>query len=91
MPRRRPRPPSALTSLSPLRLLTQILLLQLAFYITGTILLLFTSLVVGRRFYLGMVLDWRTVRGDTVDGWTVGLCWMLDSFAGYVRCSPNME
>ncbi|MCJ1355918.1 MAG: hypothetical protein MMC33_005911 [Icmadophila ericetorum] len=84
MPRRRPRPATAIQSLSPLRILTQIILLQTAFYITGTILLLFTSLVAGRRFYLGMVWDWRIVRGDTVDGWMWALCWMLVGFAGII-------
>lgn len=81
--RRRPPPPYALTSLSPLRILTQILTLQLLYYLCVTGLLLFTALTAGRPFSPDLVLSWRSVRGDTAGGWTLGVvCWLGGGFCG---------
>lgn len=77
--RRRPPRPGALHDLSPLRLLTQIVVLQALYYITAALLLLFTALVAGQAPQLDLLLSWRTVRGDTTFGWTLGLVWMLDA------------
>lgn len=80
MPRkRRPPRPGALQDLSPLRLLSQIVLLQVLYYVTAALLLLFTALVAGQKPQLDLLLSWRTVRGDTTFGWTLALVWMLDS------------
>jgi hypothetical protein len=76
-----PRRAGVLRELSPWRIAKQILQLQLAFYTVGTILILFTTLIAGQGFKLGLILDWRSVRGDTTVGWMLGLCWMLDSAA----------
>ena len=86
MPQRR-RPPraGALSDLPPLRILKQITLLQLAFYTCGTVLILFTALVAGKPFTADLVLSWRSLRGDTTVGWTLGLCWMLNSFLRYAK------
>lgn len=84
MPRRPPPPPHALTTLSPLRLLTQILTLQLLYYLCTTTLILFTALTAGKPFTPDLVLSWRSLRGDTTVGWTLGLCWMGGSFCGSV-------
>jgi hypothetical protein len=81
--RRRPPRPSALSSLPPLRILRSILLLQASYYLTALILILFTTLVLGQRFQLSLLLDWRAVRGDTTLGWIVGMCWLL---TGFVTC-----
>lgn len=84
MPRRR-RPPraGALTDLPPLKILRQIVLLQSAYYLCATVLILFTTLVAGKKFEIDLILSWRSLRGDTTVGWTLGLCWMLNSFLGY--------
>lgn len=84
---KRPPHPSALTALSPLKILTQILTLQASYYALGTVLILFTTLAAGKPFSLDLVLSWRSLRGDTTVGWTLGLCWMLDSFLGYIPLS----
>ena len=80
--RRRPRRAGALADLSPLRILMQIVLLQAGFYGAGTVLILFTSLVAGERFSAELVLGWARLRGDTAEGWTLGLCWLVDSLVG---------
>ena len=80
--RRRRRPPPAPTLASPLRILSQIAALQLAYYAGAAIMLLFTALVAGEAFSLDLLLSWRVVRGDTAAGWTLGLCWMLASAYG---------
>jgi hypothetical protein len=77
--RRRPPRPGALKDLAPLRILTQILILQAFYYIVGLGLILFTTVVAGRSPNAGLLLDWRNLRGDVTTGWTLGLCWMLDS------------
>lgn len=82
--RRRPPRPGALTELPPLKILTQIVLLQIIWYVAATALILFTALVAGRHFSLDMVLSWRSLRGDTTVGWMLGLVWMLNSFIGFV-------
>ena len=81
---RRPRRPGALTQLSPLKILTQILLLQTAYYAGAVVLILFTVMVAGKAFSLDLVLSWQSLRGDTTVGWTLGLVWMGASFVGYV-------
>jgi protein SYS1 len=76
--RRRPPRPGALGELPPLRILGQIATLQLAWYAAALVLLLFTSLVAGTPFTIDMVLGWDSVRGDTTQGWMVGVVWLLD-------------
>lgn len=83
--RRRPPRPGALIELPPLKILSQIVLLQTIWYTFGTVLILFMALVAGAHFNMDMVLSWRSLRGDTTVGWMLGLVWMLDSFLGYVR------
>lgn len=82
--RRRPPRPGALTELPPLKILTQILILQTIWYTAATALILFTALVAGRHFSFDMVLSWRSLRGDTTVGWMLGLVWLLNSLIGYV-------
>ncbi|MCJ1404714.1 hypothetical protein MMC11_007940 [Xylographa trunciseda] len=79
MPRRRPPRAGALADLPPLKILSQIVMLQAAWYVVATVMILFTSLVAGKVFSLDLVLSWRSLRGDTTVGWTLGLCWLLDS------------
>lgn len=80
--RRRPPRAGALADLPPLTILKQIAMLQTAYYVCATVLILFTTLVAGKEFSADLVLSWRSLRGDTTVGWTLGLCWMLDSFLG---------
>jgi protein SYS1 len=80
--RRRPPRAGAVNDLSPWRILKQIALLQAAYYIFATILIIFTTLVAGKRFNLDLIFSWQSLRGDTTVGWTLGLCWMLDSLFG---------
>lgn len=82
MPRRRPPRPGALNDLPPTRILLKILLLQVAYYATTTFLILFTALVAGARFSFDLILDWRSVRGDTTIGWLIGGVWLLGSGFG---------
>jgi hypothetical protein len=90
--RRRPPRPGALTELPPLKILTQIVLLQTIWYGVATALILFTALVAGKHFSIDLVLSWRSLRGDTTVGWMLGLVWLLNSLIGYVsfsRPSPS--
>ncbi|KAG4416047.1 hypothetical protein IFR04_010810 [Cadophora malorum] len=82
--RRRPPRPGALTELPPLKILSQILLLQTLWYVAGTVLILFTALVAGKHFSLDLVLSWRSLRGDTTVGWMLGLVWLLNSLIGVI-------
>ncbi|KAE9369067.1 hypothetical protein N431DRAFT_412811 [Stipitochalara longipes BDJ] len=82
--RRRPPRPGALTELPPLKILTQIVLLQTIWYAAGTLLILFTALVAGKKFSVDLVLSWRSLRGDTTVGWMLGLVWLLNSVIGVV-------
>lgn len=79
MPSRRRKPPraGALTDLPPLKIIRSIVLLQLFFYLIATTLIIFTTLVAGQRFDLGLIFDWRTVRGDNTVGWMLGIVWLL--------------
>jgi len=82
-PRRPPRP-GALTELPPLKILTQIAVLQSIWYLVATALILFTALVAGKNFSVDLVLNWRSLRGDTTVGWMLGFVWILNSFIGFV-------
>ncbi|KAK5172713.1 uncharacterized protein LTR77_002833 [Saxophila tyrrhenica] len=77
--RRRPPRPGALADLAPLRIFTQIVALQASYYGVALVLIVFTTFVAGRHPDAGLLLDWRNLRGDVTTGWTLGLCWMLDS------------
>ncbi|KAF1843901.1 uncharacterized protein K460DRAFT_288484 [Cucurbitaria berberidis CBS 394.84] len=77
--RRRPPRPGALADLSPTRILSQIALLQLAYYGCAGILIIFTALVAGKEINADLLFSWRTLRGDTTVGWTLGLVWVLNS------------
>lgn len=82
--RRRPARPGALADLAPLRILRQILVLQVLYYACAAALILFTTLVAGQNVSLDLLFNWRTVRGDITTGWTIALCWMIDSLIWYV-------
>ncbi|KAK4540898.1 hypothetical protein LTR36_008840 [Oleoguttula mirabilis] len=77
--RRRPPRPGALADLAPLRILSQIALLQLCYYGAALVLIVFTTFVAGKHPDASQLLDWHNLRGDVTTGWTLGLCWMLDS------------
>ncbi|PGG96313.1 hypothetical protein AJ79_04305 [Helicocarpus griseus UAMH5409] len=83
---RRRRPPRAgtLADLPPLKILRKIVLLQIAYYISATALILFTALVAGTAFSPDLILSWRSLRGDTTIGWTLGLVWLLNSAVGVI-------
>ena len=89
--RRRPPRPGAMTEFPPLKILTQILILQAIWYFVATVLILFTALVAGRHFTFDMVLSWRSLRGDTTVGWMLGLVWLLNSFIGYAALSASLH
>lgn len=76
--RRRPPRPGALTELPPLKILSQIALLQALYYTAALILMLFTALVSGRGFQMDLVFGWAAVRGDTTQGWLNSFMWILD-------------
>ena len=77
--RRRPPRPGALADLSPLRILTQIAVLQALYYACSSVLIVFTALVAGKELTVDLILSWRSLRGDTTVGWTLGLVWLLNS------------
>lgn len=81
--RRRPARPGALADLAPTRILAQIVILQMLYYAVAAALILFTTLVAGKEVTLDLLLSWKTVRGDITTGWTLGLCWMMDSLIWY--------
>lgn len=77
-PRRRagrPRRPDA--SFQPLRTLAQIFVLQSIFYAAAFALILFTAVVAGQPFSPGLVFSWKSIRGDTTVGWTLGIVWIV--------------
>ncbi|KAH9819896.1 protein SYS1-like [Teratosphaeria destructans] len=77
--RRRPPRPGALADLAPLRILTQILTLQVCYYMVAIILIVFTTIVAGQHPNPDLFFNWHALRADVTTGWTLGLCWMLDS------------
>ncbi|KAK9380149.1 integral membrane protein S linking to the trans Golgi network-domain-containing protein [Kockiozyma suomiensis] len=77
--RRAPRPTGRYDSFAPRRIATQIVILQALYYTTAGVLLVFTCLVAGKRFTLGLVFGWRYVRIETAIGWTFCLIWYLNS------------
>lgn len=77
--RRRPPRPGALADLAPLRIFTQIIILQALYYVSAATLIVFTALVAGRPVRLDLVFSWRSLRGDVTAGWMLGIAWMLNS------------
>ena len=89
--RRRPPRPGALADLKPLRILTQIIFLQTSYYGVALVLIVFTTIVAGRHPNAGLLLDWHSLRGDVTTGWTLGLCWMLDSLITCVQPKISLQ
>lgn len=85
--RRRPPRPGALADLSPTRIATQILILQLIYYSTALVLITFSALAAGKTMSADLVLRWQVLRGDVTEGWMFGLVWMLVSLVWYVDAS----
>ncbi|OJJ51430.1 hypothetical protein ASPZODRAFT_127501 [Penicilliopsis zonata CBS 506.65] len=82
MPRRRPL--GGARDLPPLKIIRKILLLQLAYYGTASVLILFTTVVYGTVFSFDLILSWDAVRGDTTVGWMLGLVWVLSSLISVI-------
>lgn len=80
MPARRRPPAGSRTELPPLKIIRKILLLQAAYYVSATVLILFTTVVYGAPFSLDLVFGWDSLRGDTTLGWMLGLVWLLNCF-----------
>ncbi|KAF7562392.1 hypothetical protein G7046_g1727 [Stylonectria norvegica] len=76
--RRRPPRAGALTELPPLKIAGQIATLQALYYTAALVLMLFTALVAGSGFSLGLLFGWEGVRGDTTNGWLQAFVWVLD-------------
>lgn len=89
--RRRPPRPGALADLSPTRIATQIVLLQLAYYACAGVLIVFTALVAGKEISLDLLLDWETLRGDTTVGWALGLVWILNALTRYINNNTHFS
>ncbi|GKZ75739.1 integral membrane protein of the Golgi [Aspergillus niger] len=83
-PRRRAPRAGSRTDLPPLKIVRKILLLQVAYYVTATALILFTTVVYGTPFSLDLVFSWNALRGDTTIGWMLGLVWLLTSGIGVI-------
>ena len=77
--RRRPARPGALADLAPFRILTQIVILQVLYYVVASALIVFTTLVAGNQVSPNLLFDWQQIRGDITTGWTLALCWMMTS------------
>ncbi|KAL7619572.1 hypothetical protein AAE478_010113 [Parahypoxylon ruwenzoriense] len=75
--RRRPPRAGAVNELPPLRILGQIAALQGIYYAAALVLMLFTSLVAGTRFGLDLIFGWADLRGDTTQGWLLGVVAMV--------------
>lgn len=82
--KRRPPRPGALNEHSPLKIFTQIVIVQIVYYLSALALIIFSALVAGKRFSLDLVFDWHSLRGDTTVGWMLGVIWVLNSFTGWV-------
>jgi hypothetical protein len=80
--RRRPPRAGALSDLPPLKIISKIIVLQIAYYVCATVLILFTTLVAGKKFSIDLILSWQSIRGDNTIGWTLGFVWLLNSFVG---------
>ncbi|KAK4073994.1 hypothetical protein Trihar35433_3468 [Trichoderma harzianum] len=76
--RRRPPRAGALTELPPLKIASQIAILQALYYFAALVLMLFTTLVAGMPFSFDLILGWDRVRGDTTQGWLMAFVWLLD-------------
>ncbi|KAJ5735212.1 uncharacterized protein N7483_000337 [Penicillium malachiteum] len=84
MPGRRRLPAGSRSDLPPLKIIRKILLLQVAYYVCATILILFTTVVYGTPFSLDLIFGWDKLRGDTTVGWMLGLVWMLNCFISVI-------
>jgi hypothetical protein len=76
--RRKPPRAGALAELAPLKIATQIATLQVIYYFSALVLLVFTALVAGTGFSFTLLFGWEGVRGDTTHGWLMAFVLLLD-------------
>ncbi|KAF4462639.1 multi copy suppressor SYS1 [Fusarium albosuccineum] len=76
--RRKPPRAGALAELAPLKIASQIAMLQLIYYFGAMVLLVFTALVAGTGFSFTLLFGWEGVRGDLTHGWLMAFVWLLD-------------
>ncbi|KAI6380635.1 hypothetical protein MCOR25_001571 [Pyricularia grisea] len=76
--RRRPPRAGALTELPPLKIISQMAILQVSYYAAALVLMVFTALVYGKKFSMEWLFGWEPVRGDTTMGWLMAFTWLVD-------------
>lgn len=89
--RRRPPRAGALTELPPLKIASQIAILQALYYFAALVLMLFTTLVAGMPFSFDLILGWDRVRGDTTQGWLMAFVWLLNGGLCMYALSPSLQ
>lgn len=89
--RRRPPRAGAPNDHSPLKIFTQIVSLQLTYYLSAYVLIFFSAMVSGERYGLDVVLNWHSLRGDTTVGWMLGMVFMLNSLTGCVSFNMSLS
>lgn len=65
--------------LAPKRLFTQIVTLQLAYYLLGLVMITFAVLILGLKWEPHYIFSWVDVRADTSLGWLLALLWLMDA------------
>jgi hypothetical protein len=89
--KRRPPRPGALSDLAPLPILKKIVLLQIAYYVSVVVLIVFSLLVAGKPVNADLILNWRSLRSDTTVGWMLALVWLLTSLLRFVSSIPKLK
>ncbi|KZZ90315.1 Integral membrane protein SYS1-related protein [Ascosphaera apis ARSEF 7405] len=84
MPPRRPPRAGSLRDLAPLKIIKQMLLLQIAYYTCATLLFVFTTFVAGTSFSVDLLFSWRSIRGDTTMGWMYSFIWLLNDLPSII-------
>jgi hypothetical protein len=89
--KRRPPRPGALSDLAPLPILKKIVVLQVAYYVSAVILIVFSLLVAGKPVNADLILSWRSLRSDSTVGWTLAMVWLLNSLVRFVYPSMPLK
>ncbi|ANZ76991.1 BA75_03796T0 [Komagataella pastoris] len=64
---------------SPSRIFSQIVILQLVYYVIAFILFYFTASLAGFQFSLQWIFSWELVTSGNTLGWTLFFLWLFDS------------
>ncbi|KAH8551828.1 integral membrane protein S linking to the trans Golgi network-domain-containing protein [Umbelopsis sp. PMI_123] len=71
-----------ITTWDPILIVAQIISLQALYYVSISVVILLALAITGTELSLDYILSYTEIRADTVMGWTITMCWVINTIVG---------